>query len=235
MFGFLNHIEQGNGRSAGGCRGGRGLAGAHCRRTTLLPRKWHYVPSLAEPKDGAGQDLDRVRALLAFDKRAQELLETLLAGYAFGNPPGGGARIAVLAGGLRARPCARSGPRPVPAVDGRRLRKLKGWDEYAPYVALRFFQHRQTELLLRPFVDEKSTRFPWKEVHDVYKLTAIARARARQPSGQPPALRERDGHDAGARVHPRAAAGHHERRPLCAARRALGVRGDPAMVASPWC
>ena len=39
-----------------------------------------------------------------------------------------------------------------------------------PYVALRFFQHRQIELLLRPFVDEKSTRFPWKEVHDVYKF-----------------------------------------------------------------
>src|SRR4029453_13650683 len=37
-------------------------------------------------------------------------------------------------------------------------------------VLLRLVEHRRTELLLRPFVDERSTRFPWKELNETYKL-----------------------------------------------------------------
>ena len=45
-----------------------------------------------------------------------------------------------------------------------------GADEGLPYVVLCLYWHRQMELALRPFVDERSTRFPWTEVHKVYRL-----------------------------------------------------------------
>ncbi len=48
--------------------------------------------------------------------------------------------------------------------------RFKGWREHLPFVVLRLFQHRQIELTLRPFVDERSTRFPWKELHEVYRF-----------------------------------------------------------------
>ncbi len=47
---------------------------------------------------------------------------------------------------------------------------FQGWREYLPFVALRLFQHRQMELLLRPFADDRFAPICWKDVHEVYRF-----------------------------------------------------------------
>ena len=82
-----------------------------------------------------------------------------------------------------------AGPMASSCGDRRQLQAPGLGTSTCRYVALHFFQYRQTELLLRPFVDEKSTRFPWKEVHDVYKLTQsreLAQPLSRSTAGTPP-------------------------------------------------
>jgi hypothetical protein len=45
---------------------------------------------------------------------------------------------------------------------------IRDWEEYAPLVLLRYFQHRQVESLLRPFVGPKPRLIYSSEVHEVY-------------------------------------------------------------------
>ncbi len=46
----------------------------------------------------------------------------------------------------------------------------RGWREYLPQVLLRITQHRQTELLLRPFVDDLASQPTWTELHEAYQF-----------------------------------------------------------------
>jgi len=114
--------------------------------------------------------VDRLRALLGLDQRARALVDMLLLNQV----------------SEKNAPASTFAPRPWQAAFelsrsfgrsyGQFIRsmrdnaKFQGWDVYLANVTLRFFQHRQVELLLRPFVDEQSTRFSWKELHDVYRF-----------------------------------------------------------------
>ena len=49
---------------------------------------------------------------------------------------------------------------------------FRRWREFMPPALSRLFKQRQIELLLRPFIDELSTRFPWKELHEAYQYAA---------------------------------------------------------------
>ena len=56
----------------------------------------------------------------------------------------------------------------------------RDWPEYAPLVLLRYFQHRQVESLLRPFVGPRPRLLYSSEVHEVYNY-ARAQGLASQP------------------------------------------------------
>ncbi len=168
MFGFLTLLSKESADPLADAE----AAEAFCRG---LPPDDHLAAqvaicaALAEPDARGGPGMDRLRALLALDQRAQVVVDTLLHSLMSGNPQ---ARPLGLPGWQAAFELCRS----LGRVHGQYLTsmgnnpKFQGRNEYLPYVALRFFQHRRTELLLRPFVDEKSTLFPWRELHDVYRL-----------------------------------------------------------------
>ncbi len=124
---------------------------------------------LADPIVRGSPNMDRLRALLALDQRAQTLVDALLANCVAGNP-----ESPLL--GTQSSQAAFDLCRSFGRAHGQFLRSMRdgpgsaGWREYLPYVVLRLFQHRQTELLLRPFADERSTWFPWKELHEAYRF-----------------------------------------------------------------
>ena len=60
----------------------------------------------------------------------------------------------------------------------------RDWPEYAPLVLLRYFQHRQVESLLRPFVGTRPRLLYSSEAHEVYNY-----ARAQGLAGQPVVVR----------------------------------------------
>ena len=123
--------------------------------------------TLADPMTRGGPSLDRLQALLRLDEGARTLVDALLFNEVARNPQS----AALVAPYWQAAfELCRSFGRVHTQFLGsmRNSPRFKGWREHLPFVVLRLFQHRQFELTLRPFVDERSTRFPWKDLHDVY-------------------------------------------------------------------
>jgi hypothetical protein len=119
---------------------------------------------VARDNPGLGQ----LQVVQTLDRRAQELVDVLLINYVAGD-----AQPTVLERGYwqAAFELCRSFGRTY----GHLLRSVRDrqhyrrWREHLPSMLVRLFQHRQTELLLRPFVNELLTRFSWREVHEVYE------------------------------------------------------------------
>ena len=114
------------------------------------------------------QDRARLRALLTLDVLVQPVAETLLTGPKAPAQP----RAAEVARWQAAFELARSfAGAHVHALrsmrDGYRSKDCR---EHLLLLLARLFHHRRMELLLRPYADEGSSRFPWKELHEMYKL-----------------------------------------------------------------
>ena len=113
-------------------------------------------------------DKARLRALLTLDVRARPLLDALLVNYLPGNPQPRSVEAPCWQGAFELT-------RALAGAHGHALRSMReslitNCREHLPLVLLRVFEHRRMELLLRPFADERSTRFAWKELHETYKL-----------------------------------------------------------------
>ena len=168
MFGFLTIL--GNERTDP--LAGVEAANAFCRalpQNDALAAQEAFCAALAEPNVRDASDMDRLRALLALDKEARGLCDALLDAYISSSPqlPSAGQKAGQAAFEL-CRVLGMTHSQFLKAIP--ESSKLQGSNEYVSLVALHYFQYRQTELLLRPYVDEKSTRFPWKEVHDAFKF-----------------------------------------------------------------
>ena len=143
-----------------------------------------------------------------------------------GDPQSAVARDAVLAGGLRALPVVRPGPRPVPGIDAQ---------QPAVQGLARVSALCRAAAVSAPADRADAAAVRRRAVHPVpvegaargLPVRAVARAAAGQPPGQPSSLRERPRHHAGTRIHPRAAAGPAERRAFPAPRRALDQQNLP--------
>ena len=125
--------------------------------------------TLADPITQGGPSLDRLRALLALDERVRKLVDALLCNDVVRDPQSPSIETQSWQAAFElCRSLGRAHTRFLGSMhNGPRF---KGWREYLPLVVVRLFQHRQVELALRPFVDERSTRFPWKELHEVYRF-----------------------------------------------------------------
>ncbi len=114
-------------------------------------------------------DLARLRALLTLDRRARVLVDALLVNYVAGNPQPSPVEPPSWQAAFEL--CRSFG-----RAYGQMLRSMRdnlqfrGWREHLPASVLRLFQHRHMELLLRPYVDERGTRFSWKELHEAYRF-----------------------------------------------------------------
>ena len=113
-------------------------------------------------------DKARLRALLTLDARARPLLDALLVNYLPDNPQPRSVEAPCWQGAFELT-------RALASAHGHALRSMREslithCREHLPLVLLRLFEHRRMELLLRPFADERSTRFSWKELHETYKL-----------------------------------------------------------------
>jgi hypothetical protein len=143
---------------------------------------WHMLPQddpiaaqeavcavLADAVPRGRPNVDRLRALLELDQRARVIADALLVNYVTGNPPSPSLGTQSWQAPLEL--CRAFG-----RAHGRFLQSMrdssvfKGWREYLSYMVLRLLQHRQIELLLRPFADERSTWFSWKELHEAYRF-----------------------------------------------------------------
>jgi hypothetical protein len=125
--------------------------------------------TLADPLTRGSPSLDRLHALLALDEGARMLVDALLFSDMGRDPqlPSLETQCRQAAFEL-CRTFARVHTQFLASM--RDASRFRGWREYLPFVVLRLFQCRQIELMLRPFVNERSTRFPWKELHDVYRF-----------------------------------------------------------------
>ena len=130
---------------------------------------------IARGRPGIG----RLRALLALDQRARSLIDRLLVNYVAGKPQPPSLERQYWQSAFEL--CGSFGEAHDYFLRSMRDSLLfQGWREYLPSVALRLFQHRQIELLLRPFVDELSTRTHWKKLHEAYQF-AHSRGLLRKP------------------------------------------------------
>jgi len=113
--------------------------------------------------------IGRLRALLALDQRARSLVDRLLVNYVAEKPQPPLLEKQYWQAAFEL--CGSFGDAHDFFLRSMRDSLLfQGWREYLPSVALRLFQHRQIELLLRPFVDELSTRTSWKRLHEAYQF-----------------------------------------------------------------
>jgi hypothetical protein len=125
--------------------------------------------TLADPMTQGGPSLDRLQALLALDERVRKLVDALLRTDVVRDPQSPSLETQSWQAAFElCRALGRAHTRFLASM--RDSPRFKGWREYLPFVVLRLFQHRQIDLALRPFVDERSTRFPWKELHEVYRF-----------------------------------------------------------------
>ena len=106
--------------------------------------------------------------MLTLDVRVRPLLDGLLVNYLPGNPQSRSVEALCWQGAFELARMLAGAHGPV--LRTMRETLLANCREHLPLVLLRLVEHRRTELLLRPFVDERSTRFPWKELHETYKL-----------------------------------------------------------------
>ena len=211
--------------------------GARCRAATRSRRKRSFARRWRTSSPGTGRTWAGCAPCWRSTSGARALVDALLVNYAAGNPQPPAIEIPSWQAAFEL--CWSFG-----RAHGQFLRSMRdnpqfqGWREHLPAVALRLFQHRQIELLLRPFVDERSTRFPWKELHEAYRFAQACGVLHAPRAGQPMSLAGKDGNDTRARVHPSAAAGPDERRAIALRRRVPGksepsalVRGGGARVA----
>ena len=125
--------------------------------------------TLADPLTRGSPNLDRLQALLALDERARTLVDALLFSDMGRDPQLPSLETQCWQAAFElCRTFARVHTQFLASM--RDAPRFRGWREYLPFVVLRLFQCRQIELVLRPFVNERSTRLPWKEVHDVYRF-----------------------------------------------------------------
>lgn len=130
--------------------------------------------ALAEPIARATPTVDRLQALRVLDQRARILVDALVVNNVAGNPE---TPADLSLSWQAAFELCRSFGR----IYGQVLRSMRdsqgaeGLRDHQAHVLLRLFQHSQIELLLRPFSDEQSTRFPWKEVHEAYRFAQSRR------------------------------------------------------------
>lgn len=159
-------------------------------RTDPVAAQKAVCGALADLMARGNPNIVRLRALLAIDQRARKLVDALLVNYGAAD-----AESTALE-----RPYWQSAfelCRSFGDVHSHFLRSMRdslvyrGWREYLPSVLLRLFQHRQIELLLRPFVNESSTRFSWNELHEAYQhadsrgllreALTVSRCRSKRP------------------------------------------------------
>ena len=123
--------------------------------------------ALADPVALGSPGMDELRALLALDQRAGMLVDRLLVNCVIRNPQSPSLKTQSFQAAFEL--CRSFGQ-----THGQFLRSMRDrsarWREYLPYVALRLFQHRQMELMLRPFAVERSIWFSWKELHEAYRF-----------------------------------------------------------------
>jgi len=138
-------------------------------RDDLIAAQKKVCAALGEHVPRAAFAVDRLRALLALDQRARTIVDMLLLNQVSENAPASSFEP-------RSWQAAFELSRSFGRAHGQFIRsmrdntKFQGWDVYLANITLRFFQHRQVELLLRPFADEQFTRFSWTELHDAYKF-----------------------------------------------------------------
>jgi hypothetical protein len=112
--------------------------------------------------------VDRLQALLVLDRQAQALFDVLLINFVLGDA---GPPALERSYWQAAFELSRSFGR----VYGNFMRSVRDrqhyrrWRECLPSMLVRLFQHRQSELLLRPFVDGHSAGFSWMEMHEAYR------------------------------------------------------------------
>ena len=216
MFGFLTLLGKTNDRSTGGCRGGGSLlahaaagrpdcgANGPLRRAGGVPwpgalRTWTGCARCWRSTSGHGGSSRRCSAATCpgIRRRRRQVLQS-------------------LAGGLRALPRVRPGPWPFPEGLGRQS-QAPGLERIRALRGAAFFPASPDRVAApavhRREVDPVSVEGAARRL----QVRAVARARAPQSPGQPPELGERGRHHARTRVHPRAAAGPHERRSFAAA------------------
>jgi hypothetical protein len=135
--------------------------------------------ALAEPVPRGLPSAHRLQALLVLDQRARTLVDSLLANEGAAHPDG---RPTASRSWQAAFELCRSFGRAY----GLLLRSIRDSGEFGDrrdlqsLVLLRYFRQRQLELLLRPFTDERTPAFSWKEIHDAYVL-AQERGLHREP------------------------------------------------------
>ena len=123
--------------------------------------------ALAEPAPRGIPSGNRLQALLVLDRRARALVDSLLANER-------AAHLLVTRTASRSWQAAFDLCRSFGRVYGLLLRSirdngdLKDRRDLQSLVLLRYFRQRQLELLLRPFTDERTPAFAWKEIHDAY-------------------------------------------------------------------
>jgi hypothetical protein len=113
-------------------------------------------------------DKARLRALLTLDVQARPLRDGFLVNFLPGNPQPRSVEALCWQAAFELS-------RALGSAHAHALRSMReslptNGREFLPLVLLRFFEHRQMELLLRPFADERSMRFLWKELHETYKF-----------------------------------------------------------------
>jgi len=168
MFGFLTSVRSGTADPLADLMAVEAFWRGLPRDDAIAAQK-AVCAAIADPNPRKAPNSERVRALLAFDRHIQSLLDALLANGSGMNPP-----CPLLEGQSRqaAFELCRSLGRLHTQFLGsmREGARSSGASEGLPYVVLCLYRHRQMELALRPFVDERSTRFPWPEVHKVHQL-----------------------------------------------------------------
>jgi hypothetical protein len=110
-----------------------------------------------------------LRAVLALDRHARKLIDSLLIHYHAADPRPPELEKPYWQAAFEL--CGSFGEAHGYFLRCMRTRVLfQGWRDYLPFVALRLFQHRQMELLLRPFADDRFAPISWKDVHEVYRF-----------------------------------------------------------------
>jgi len=124
--------------------------------------------ALAEPVARGRSNVDRLQALRLHDQRARDLVDLLVSSD--------GANPDSPFGSSRSWQAVFEVCRAFGRAYGQFLRLMReshefeGQRESQSFVVLRLFRHRQLELLLRPFTDDRAPAFSWKEIHDAYKF-----------------------------------------------------------------
>jgi hypothetical protein len=140
----------------------------------LLPR---FDPIRAQKKVsdaladfGVGEDpnVERLRALLLFDRRARNLADALLVNYT-------GRFVQTASLERRYWQCAHDLAQGFGRAYSQILRQLehdllpRTARDFTPLFLLRLFQHRQIEFLLQPFANGQPDPASWSELHEAYQ------------------------------------------------------------------